>query len=666
MKKKKLFAPIKICGVEVKNRLAMAPMGAFGLVDEYGCFNQRGIDYYSERAKGGTGLIISSVCKVENTVDAVTNGLLPCTDIDPTRFVLTASELTERVHSYGCKIFLQLSMGFGRVLSPHMATKHPVSASAVPNYWDPGVTCREMTTEEVEFVIDKFGQAAATAKRAGFDGVEIHAVHEGYLLDQFTMAFTNHRTDKFGGDLRGRLTLPCEIVKCIKGYTDERFPVILRYSMKSCVKGFNQGGLEGEEYVEVGRDFDEGLEAAKILADAGYDAFDADEGAYDAWYFAHPPVYQEHGLYLKYSEQLRRVIDKPVLVAGKLDLPEMAEEALETGKVDMVVLGRALLADPYWPKKVMEGREDEIVPCIGCHAGCMGRGFEGKHLSCAVNPACGRERYYEIKKIDAPKKAVVVGGGVAGMEAARVLSLRGYTVTLYEASGALGGNIIPGAVPDFKFDDRRLLDYYRRQMELLGVDVKLNTRADAEMLRQLKADAVILAVGATIKKLSVPCADEKMMANAVEVLLGEKHCGSRVVMVGGGLVGCETALWLAQNGKEVTVVEMLDNILASGKPVPHMNKDMLINLMKQAGVKVVTSSSLLEVTKEGAVVIDKKFRKSLIPADTVVMAAGFAPNNQLFKELYGEIGNLCNVGDSEAASNIMDAVWTANEVALNI
>ncbi|MFR5880600.1 MAG: hypothetical protein ACLUEQ_07240 [Cloacibacillus evryensis] len=245
----------------------------------------------------------------------MTNGLLPCTDIDPTRFVLTASELTERVHSYGCKIFLQLSMGFGRVLSPHMATKHPVSASAVPNYWDPGVTCREMTTEEVEFVIDKFGQAAATAKRAGFDGVEIHAVHEGYLLDQFTTAFTNHRTDKFGGDLRGRLTLPCEIVKCIKGYTDERFPVILRYSMKSCVKGFNQGGLEGEEYVEIGRDFDEGLEAAKILADAGYDAFAMPVGALMTCLVLSIPYIRSTGS-ISVFEQLRRVIDKPVLVAG--------------------------------------------------------------------------------------------------------------------------------------------------------------------------------------------------------------------------------------------------------------------------------------------------------------------------------------------------------------
>jgi NADH:flavin oxidoreductases, Old Yellow Enzyme family len=666
MGKKAFFSPIKINGVEVKNRIAMAPMGAFGLVDEYGCFNQRAIDYYTERAKGGTGLIISSVCKVENTVDAVTNGLLPCVDIDPTRFVLTASELTERVHSYGSKIFLQLSMGFGRVLSPHMATKPPVSASAVPNYWDPSVTCREMTTEEVEFVIDKFGQGAATARRAGFDGVEIHAVHEGYLLDQFTTAFTNHRTDKFGGDLAGRMTLPCEIVRCIKRYTSKDFPVILRFSIKSCVKGFNQGGLEGENYKEVGRDLEEGLETAQILESAGYDAFDADEGAYDAWYFAHPPIYQKHGLYLDYTEKLRKVVDKPVIVAGKLDLPDMAESALKTGKADMVVLGRALLADPFWPKKVMEGKEKEIVPCIGCHAGCMGRGFEGKHLSCAVNPACGRERFYELKKIDEPKSAMVVGGGVAGMEAARVLKLRGYDVTLYEAGEALGGNIIPGAVPDFKFDDTRLLAYYRYQMEHLGIRVKMETKVTPDIVRKAKTDIVILAVGSTIKKLNVRCSDESKMADAIEVLMGTKKCGPKVVMIGGGLVGCETGLWLAQQGREVTIVEMLDSILSAGKPVPHMNKDMLMNLLAQAHVKIITSSALLEVTNEGAVVIGKDFRKQTIPADTVVVATGFSPNNQLFKEIYGEVGNVYNVGDSEVASTIMDAIWTANEVALNV
>ncbi len=666
MARQELFTPVQIGKLTIKNRLAMAPMGAFGLVDEYGCFNQRGIDYYVERAKGGMGLIVSSVCKVENTVDSVTMGLLPCTDVDPTRFVLTASEMLERVHSYGTKMVLQLSMGFGRVLSPHMAQKPPVSASAVPNFWDPSVTCREMTTEEVEFCIRKFGEAAAIAKRAGFDGVEIHAVHEGYLLDQFTTAFTNHRTDRFGGDLRGRLTVPCEIVKTIKKATSPDFPVILRYSMKSCVKDFNSGGLEGEDYEEFGRDFPEGLKAACILDEAGYDAFDADEGSYDAWYFAHPPVYQKHGLYLKYSEKLKEVTDKPVIVAGKLDIPEDAQAAIAGEKADMVVLGRAVLADPYWPEKVMEGKDEEIVPCIGCHAGCMGRGFEGKHLSCAVNPACGRERYYELKPVEGEPTAVVVGGGVAGMEAARVLSLRGFRVSLFEAGDELGGNIIPGAVPDFKADDRRLIAYYKHQMKLRDVDVRLNAKATASDIRALAPDVTILATGSTINILPVRTEVHDMMTDAVSVLMGEKETGQNVVMIGGGLVGCETALWLAQQGKDVTVVEMLPELMSAGLPVPFMNKDMLLTMMKAEGVRTITDNALLEVTREGAVLVDSKFRQTMLPCDTVVCAAGFTPDRELFEELYGTMPHVYSVGDSQVAANIMTAIWEANEVAMNV
>ena len=251
-----------------------------------------------------------------------------------------------------------------------------------------------------------------------------------------------------------------------------------------------------------------------------------------------------------------------------------------------------------------------------------------------------------------------------GLEAARVLRLRGYDVSLYEASDQLGGNIIPGAVPDFKFDDRRLLDYYRNQMEILGIQVHMNTKVTADMVKEAKADVTIIAAGSTIKALPVPDPCGKVIS-AIDVLMGRKECGQKVVMSGGGLVGCETALWLAQMGKDVTVVEMLDDVLTSGKPVPHMNKIMLLDLMTQAGVKKITKSSVLSVNEEGAVLIDRNFRQTTIPADTVVAAIGFTANNQLFKELYGEVENLYNVGDSEVAANIMDAIWTANEVALN-
>lgn len=665
MSRNVLFEPMKIGKLQIKNKIAMAPMGAFGLVDESGCFTQRGVDYYVERAKGGTGLIISSVCKVENEIDKIVPGLLPCTSINPTKFAMTSSELTERVHAYGSKIFLQLSMGFGRSGAPALLTEPPVSASAVPNYWDPTVTCRELTTKEVEWIVKKFGEAAALAKHAGYDGVEVHAVHEGYLLDQFTLSIFNRRTDKYGGDLRGRLTLPCEIVKEIKKAAGEDFPVCLRYSIKSCIKDWRQGGLPDEEYEEKGRDLKEGLEAAKILAEAGYDAFNSDTGTYDAWYWAHPPVYQKHGLYLEYTEQLKKVVNVPVIVAGKLDIPEIAEKALENNQADMVVLGRALLSDPYWPKKVMSNHEETIRPCIGCHVGCMGRGFEGKPLSCAVNPAVGRERYYEIKPAAVSKNVMIIGGGVAGMEAARIAHLRGHNVALYESCDKLGGNIIPGSVPDFKYDDRRLIDWYKNEMKDLKINVTLNTRVTEELIAQKHPDIVIIATGSKEKKLNVPGINKDKIATAVELLNGIKEAGKNVLMVGGGLVGCETALWLAQNGKNVTVVEALDNILSSGKPVPHMNKIMLIDLLNKYNVKFITGNALLEVTDEGAVLIDNKFRKQSVKADTVAIAVGFNSNRELYNKFHGKMADLYIVGDAENASNIMDAIWSANEVALN-
>jgi 2-enoate reductase len=662
-----IFEPIKIGKVQIKNKIAMAPMGAFGLVDESCCFNQRAIDYYVERAKGGTGLIITSVCKVENELDQIVPGVLPCTSLKPARFVLTSSEMTERIHAYGSKVFLQLSMGFGRSGAPGtLLTKQPVSASAIPNYWDPTVTCRELTTNEVEWIVKKFGEAATIAKHAGYDGVEIHAVHEGYLLDQFTLAMFNRRTDKYGGDLKGRLTLPTEILREIKKTVGEDFPVMLRFSIKSCIKDWRQGGLPDEDYEEKGRSLEEGLAAAKILSAAGYDAFNADAGTYDAWYWAHPPIYQKHGLYLDYTDKLKEVTDKPVIVAGKLDIPEMAENALKDKKADMIVLGRALLADPYWPKKVKTGHEQSIRPCIGCHVGCMGRGFEGKHLSCAVNPACGRERYYEIKKACISKKVMIVGGGIAGMEAARITKMRGHEVTLYEASGQLGGSVIPGSVPEFKFDDRRLLDWYKTEMKDLGIAVIFNITVTEELIDQEKPDTLILATGATEKKPTVHGIDKDKVSTAVEVLNGTKQTGKTVLMVGGGLVGCETALWLAQKGKDVTVVEALGSILSAGKPVPHMNKIMLIDLMKYNHVQTITNTCLLKVTDDGAVLIDNKFRKQAVKAESIVICVGFSSNNALYEKVHMKVDDVYLVGDAENAANIMEAIWAANEVALNI
>ena len=663
----KLFEPITIGKVKIKNRISMAPMGAFGLCFEDGAYNQRAVDYYVERAKGGTGLIITSITKVENEIDKTVMPAFPCVTINPIHFLETSAEMTERVHSYGTKIFLQLTMGFGRSGAPVLMAAPPVSASAIPNYWDPTVTCRPLSTEEVETIVQRFGESAEVAKKAGYDGVEIHAVHEGYLLDQFTLAIFNHRTDKYGGDLRGRLTLPIEIVQTIKDACGQDFPVGLRYSVKSAIKDWRQGGLPDEDYEEKGRSLEEGLQAAKILEAAGYDELNADVGTYDAWYWSHPPIYQKHGLYLPYAEELKKVVHIPVIVAGKLDIPEMAEQALETGKADMIGLGRALLTDADWPKKVLDGRIDEIRPCIGCHAGCLGRAFEGKPLSCAVNPACGREQIYKMIPTQTPKKILVAGGGIAGMEVARVATLRGHKVSLYEKSGELGGHIIPGSKPDFKLDDRRLLEWYKAQMAKVQIGLHKNSEVTKELIETEKPDAVVIATGSHDRRPSVPGINKPQVKTATEVLNDVSQAGRQVVVIGGGLVGCETALFLARAHREVAVVEVLDDILlSSGNPIPHMNRMMLIDLLKFYHVRTITRNSLLEVKDQSAVIISREFRQTELPCDTVVTATGYQKDDALYKALDGKLAELYVIGDANKVENIMHAIWTAYEIGVKI
>ena len=667
MDRSKLFEPMRIGKCEIKNKISMAPMGAFGLVYDDGSYNQRAVDYYLERAKGGVGLIITSITKVENEIDKSYMPAFPCVATNPLKFLETSAEMNEEIHSYGTKIFLQLTMGFGRSGAPGVLIDgQPVSASAVPNYWNPKVTCRALTTAEVETIVKKFGEAAQIAKAAGYDGVEIHAVHEGYLLDQFTLSIFNRRTDKYGGDLRGRLTLPIEIVQTIKRVCGEDYPVGLRYSVKSCIKDWRQGGLPGEKFEEKGRDLAEGLEAAKILEAAGYDELNTDVGTYDAWYWSHPPIYQAHGLYLPYTKELKKVVHVPVIVAGKLDIPDLAEQALEDDSADMIGIGRGLLADPYWPKKAMNHDDEDIRPCIGCHKGCLGRAFEGKPLSCAVNPAAGRERLFAMTPALQSKNILVAGGGIAGMEVARVATLRGHKVTLYEKTSELGGHVIPGSKPPFKQDDKRLMDWFIHQMEKLHVTVKMNAEVTEETVKSQKPDAVVVATGSHDIAPKVPGIDKKLVVTATDVLNDISLAGQKIVVVGGGLVGCETALWLAQNGRDVTIVEMQDDIELSASPVPHMNRIMLIDMLHQQKVKILTKHSLLAVRDDGVTIIDRKFRTSDIPCDTAIIAIGYAPDAGLYKQLYGKVPDLYIVGDANSADNIEHAIWTANEIGRNI
>ena len=639
------------------------PMGPLGLADANGGWNQRGIDYYVERAKGGTGLIITGVTFFDQVVEKQDPSTVPNPLYKPVNFVKTSREMTERIHAYGSKIFLQLSGGFGRVTIPtNVGDIPPIAPSAIPHRWL-DKTCRAITVDEIHAIVKQFGEAAFHAKRAGFDGVQIHAVHEGYLIDQFAISMFNQRTDEYGGSLENRLRFAKEIVEEIKKTCGDDFPVTLRFSVKSMIKDWRVGALPGEDFEEKGRDTEEGLKAAKLLESYGYDALDTDVGTYDAWWWNHPPMYQKKGLYREYCKMVKEVVDIPVFCAGRMDNPDMALEAIENGECDVIDLGRPLLADPDYCNKLRCGKITQIRPCISCHEGCMGRVASYSLLNCAVNPQAARERVNAYEPILKKKKVLIVGGGVAGCEAARVLAIRGHQPVVYEKGSRLGGNLIPGGAPDFKEDDIALADWYTNELNRLGVHVHLNTELNEEEIKAMDYDTVILATGSKPKVFSL--GDDSHTYTAEQVLLKQKDAGKKTVVVGGGLVGCETALWLAQNGIHVTIVEALDKVMAVNGPLCAANKEMLEALLPFNGVEIITGAKVTEFAN-GEVKVDTKEGSKTIMSDSVILSVGYKEENTLYNNLQFDIPDLYLLGDAKKVSNIMYAIWDAFEVANHI
>lgn len=662
-KYKKLFEPIKIGKCEIKNRFALAPMGPLGLADSEGGFNQRGIDYYTERAKGGTGLIVTGVTFVDNEVEEHGEPSVPYPTHNPVQFIRTAKEMTERIHAYNAKVFLQMSGGFGRVTIPtNLGEYPPVAPSPIQHRWLDKI-CRALTVDEIKSIVKKFGDGAFNAKRAGFDGVQIHAVHEGYLIDQFAISLFNHRTDEYGGSLENRLRFAREIVEEIKNRCGQDFPVTLRYSPKSFIKDLRDGALPGEEFVEKGRDIEEGIEAAKLLVAYGYDALDVDVGTYDSWWWNHPPMYQEKGLYRKYAKIMKETVDVPIICAGRMDNPDMAAQCVENGTCDVISLGRPLLADPDYVNKLRSNKCKAIRPCISCQEGCMGRVQHYSMLNCAVNPQACKEKVNALTPILKKKKVLVVGGGVAGCEAARVLALRGHEPVLYEKTDRLGGNLIPGGAPSFKEDDITLANWYANTLEELKVEVHLNSEVTKEQILKADFDSVIIATGSTPKVFSL--GDDEKVFTAAEVLLGKKDTGNTTVVVGGGLVGCELALDLAKKGKKVTIVEALNKILALNGPLCSANSEMLERLIPFNGIEVKVNSKV-KAYKDGSLEVETENGVEKLKCDSVILSVGYKEENSLYKELEFEVPEIYLLGDARKVSNIMYAIWDAYEVANHI
>ena len=633
----KLFEPGKIGKLSIKNRILMCPMGVGGLEEPQGGLSQRGIDYYVARAKGGTGLIITGLTRVSREIEPPLEDKLI---IDSKTSVTWLNELAEAVHDYGAKVAIQLTAGLGRVATLDLLKiAGAVAPSALPTFEDPTIMTRELSTEEVERLVHAFEFSAEILRLAGIDAVELHG-HEGYLFDQFMTALWNKRTDKYGGDLEGRLRFPVEVIEAIKRGAGADFPVIFRFGLK--------------HYIDGGREIEEGLEIARRLEAAGADALEVDAGCYETWYWAHPPTTLPPGCMVDMAQMAKRVVKVPVIAVGKLGYPELAERVLQEGKADFICLGRALLADPEWPNKVKKGRLEDIRPCVGCHEGCLKRVFDVKYLSCAVNPATGMEREFTIKPAEKKKTVLVVGGGASGMEAARVTALRGHKVTLWEKGDALGGNLIPASVPDFKQDYRRLINFLSTQIKKLDVTIELAKEATTELILEMKPDVVFIATGSTSIVPEIPGVGKKMVVIAVDLLLGKQEAGKSVVVVGGGLIGCETALYLAQKGKKLTIIEMLDGVMLD---MYSANRMHLLKLLADADVNILTETKCLEIRDNGITIADKYGKRSTLEADTVVLAVGLKSNEGLLEALKDKIPEVYAIGDCVEPRKVINAIW---------
>lgn len=638
----KLFETGYIGTLKIKNRIVMAPMGLGRMAEPDGEWGKRVVDYYAARARGGTGLITTELVFVSQKLEPE----FTCTHLNLhlDRHKIGLEKVARAVHRHGAMLSLQLTAGFGRVLRTNFLKKSTaVSASAVPCFWDNQLKTRELSVEELEDLIQEFGYSARVAKEAGVDAIELHG-HEGYLFDQFKTSLWNKRKDQFGGDLEGRLRLSIEAIRAIKAGAGTDFPVIYRY-------GINH-------YLEGGRDVNESLEIARKLETERVDALHVDAGCYETAYWPHPTTYQEPGCMVDMAESVKSVVRIPVIAVGKLGYPELAERVLQERKADFIALGRPLLTDPEWPIKVMEGRTEDINVCIGDHDGCMGKLNSGSATCCTVNPAVGNEKKYTFKPVRKRKSVLVIGGGPAGMEAAMVARQRGHHVFLWEKEERLGGNLIPASVPKFKSDLGLFTNYLSIQVNKLGVEVQLGKEARSDEVKKFAADVVIIATGANPIIPDIPLDSRRRMLTPIDVLLGKGTVGSTAIVVGGGVIGCETAVFLAQRGIEVKLTTRRSEILTD---VYHANKIHLQKMLTESGVDVRREVEITSVVSDGLEYFEKGVKKEF-KVQTIIMALGLKSEEQLVKELEGKIETLYPIGDCVKPRRIIDAIWEGFEV----
>lgn len=632
----KLFTPFKIGNMEVKNRIGISPMGTNSAFVN-GRKDAQEIDYFIERAKGGAGIIYMG-CQMlnERIAQGSMEGYLDTYTVLP-----SLTSVCDGVHRYGAKIVCQLSPGTGRNAFPDTYGNPPISASALPSVFNPEILCHALTKEEIAEMMEGFKFSAGVAKDAGYDAIEIHA-HAGYLIDQFMSPVWNKRTDEYGGSPENCARFAKDIIEAIKSVVGDSMPVIFRISLDHRFKG--------------GRTMEDSMKLLKVLEAAGVDAFDIDAGCYETLDYIFPPAYLGEACMEYVCEEARKTVNVPLINAGTHN-PDTALALIESGNADFVNMGRALIADPELPKKLLEGRPEDIRPCLRCNEYCIGR-IWNRHtkLSCAVNPQAMEEVRFAIQKSENPKNVVVIGGGPGGMEAARVAAIEGHKVTLFEKNSKLGGVMGDICTAQFKQNIKKLTRWYELQLSKLNVDVRLNTEITGDEDILAKCDNIIIGCGAKPLTLPIPGIDG---SNVITMLDAHRNPelikGDNIVVCGGGASGCDGALEMASEmGKKVTIVEMLPEC---GKDVFFINKITLFNRLAESGVQLMTNTKVVSIDETGLTVEKADKTTEKLEADTIISAFGMKADLTTVKAVKEKYHTKTRViGDSNRLGKIGEAI----------